>query len=74
MPFVQRDTGGVVVGLHLNMSPDATEFLPDSDPEVIACRAKIAAVPPGAAINQKLKAALVEVGTLTQARADAIFG
>jgi len=37
MPYVSRNTDGVVVGLYTWSQPDyATEFLPSDDPEVVA--------------------------------------
>jgi hypothetical protein len=44
--FVQRDAGGHISGLFANASPDASEFLPDTDPQVIAYQAKtVMAIP-----------------------------
>ena len=43
MPFVQRDTGGNVIGVFANPQPDyAAEWLDDDDPAITAFQAAVA--------------------------------
>jgi hypothetical protein len=35
MPYVERDGSGTIIGVRKLASPQASEFLPDTDPEVL---------------------------------------
>lgn len=35
MPYVSRDTSGLVTGLYLKQQPNVTEFLPNDHPDIL---------------------------------------